>query len=144
MMRAAVDGAAEGSPGTSTCGILGVTILTSLDGPAVGATWGRASVDVQNEVIRLAGLARSSGAVGIVCSGHEAAAVYAAHGAALGLLVPGIRLSGGVEHDQRRVMSPEAASQAGARWLILGRAVTAADDPVAAMRAINEALRGAL
>ena len=52
----------------------------------------------------------------------------------LALLVPGIRLQEGASHDQRRVMTPSAARSAGARYLILGRAVTAAPDPVAAMR----------
>jgi len=89
MMRAAVEGASEGAkegardPGQA-CGILGVTILTSLDGAAVGTAWGRPPVDVQAEVLRLAGDVRSAGAAGIVCSGHEAAAVRASHGDALG------------------------------------------------------------
>ncbi|MBL0172675.1 MAG: orotidine-5'-phosphate decarboxylase [Gemmatimonadaceae bacterium] len=142
MVQAAVEGAGEGaSDPEATCGILGVTILTSLDGASVGAAWGRPPVDVQQEVLRLAGLAQSGGAVGIVCSGHEAAAVHAAYAGTLGLLIPGIRLPGGDRHDQRRVMTPEAAIQAGARWLILGRAVTAAVDPIAAMQSVHAAIR---
>jgi len=74
---------------------------------------------------------------GIVCSGHEAAAVRGRFGDRLGLLVPGIRLPGGAVHDQRRVMTPGEAAGAGARWLILGRAVTGAEDPVAAMAAVR-------
>ena len=72
---------------------------------------------------------------------HEAAAVRAVHGDTLGLLVPGLRLAGGAAHDQRRVMTPSEASATGARWLILGRAVTGAPDPLAALRAVNETLR---
>lgn len=141
MIAAAVEGAQRGGeddgPG---CGILGVTILTSLDGAGVGAAWGRPPVDVTTEVLRLAGDVRSAGAAGIVCSGHEAAAVHGVHGSALGLLIPGIRLAGGDAHDQRRVMSPGAAALAGARWIILGRAVTAAADPRAAMGAVQAEL----
>jgi orotidine-5'-phosphate decarboxylase len=106
----------------------------------VDAAWGRVGSDVGTEVLRLAGLVREGGGAGIVCSGHEAARAYASYGAALGLLVPGIRLAGGAAHDQRRVMTPSAAVAAGARWIILGRAVTEAPDPHAAMNAVREEL----
>ncbi|MBY0489825.1 MAG: orotidine-5'-phosphate decarboxylase [Gemmatimonadaceae bacterium] len=145
MIAAAVAGAAEGAPGGGSepaCGILGVTILTSLNAAAVGTAWGREAVEVTTEVVRLAGFAASAQAAGIVCSGHEAAAVRAAYGAQLGLLIPGIRLPGGDAHDQARVMTPSAAAAAGARWLILGRAVTGAADPVAAMAAVRADLGG--
>lgn len=138
MIAAAVEGANEAADGR--CGILGVTILTSLDAPGVEQAWGRTGVTVEDEVVRLAGLARDGSAVGVVCSGHEAAAVRAAYGPGLGTLVPGIRLAGGDVHDQRRVMTPTAAAAAGARWLILGRAVTGAADPVAAMQSVHSAL----
>jgi orotidine-5'-phosphate decarboxylase len=65
------------------------------------------------------------------------------HGDRLGTLVPGIRLAGGATHDQQRVMTPAAAAAAGARWLVLGRAVTGAADPVAAMAAVRAALGAA-
>lgn len=143
MIEAAVAGAAEGAvPGADPCGILGVTILTSMDAAGVGAAWGRADVDVPAEVVRLASLVRAARGAGIVCSGHEAASVRAAHGEALGLLIPGIRLPGGDTHDQRRVMTPRAAADAGARWLILGRAVTGADDPRRAMKSVRLSLAG--
>jgi orotidine-5'-phosphate decarboxylase len=141
MVRAAVEGARDGGTGERRAlAILGVTVLTSLDGPAVDAAWGREGSDVGTEVLRLAGLVRDGGGAGIVCSGHEAARVYASHGEALGLLIPGIRLAGGEAHDQRRVMTPSAAAAAGARWIILGRAVTEAPDPRAAMAAVREEL----
>lgn len=134
MVRAAVEGAAEGG---SACEILAVTVLTSLDATTVGATWGRGPVEVTSEVVRLAGVAAAGGAAGVVCSGHELAALREAHADRLGYLVPGIRLAGGATHDQQRVMTPGAAAQAGARWLVLGRAVTGAADPVAALRAVR-------
>jgi orotidine-5'-phosphate decarboxylase len=143
MIAAAVEGAREGAP-DGACGILGVTILTSMDAGGVGEAWGRNSVDVQAEVIRLAGLVAAARGAGIVCSGHEAGAVRTAYGDRLGLLIPGIRLEGGASHDQRRVMTPAAAAAAGARWLILGRAVTGAEDPVEAMAAVAASLRGSL
>jgi orotidine-5'-phosphate decarboxylase len=134
MMEAAVEGA-----GTE-CGVLAVTILTSLDADILGDVWGRTVADLTEEALRLADLARSAGAHGVVCSGHEAAAIRERHGDALKLLVPGIRLAGGDVHDQRRVVTPASAVAAGASYLILGRAVTAAPDPVAALaRARSEA-----
>ncbi len=139
MIAAAVEGALEGSAGTSSgaCGVLGVTVLTSMDGPSVAQAWGRSgAVEVQAEVLRLAGLVSEAGAAGIVCSGHEARAVRDRLGDDFGLLVPGIRLPGGAMHDQKRVMTPSMAAAAGAHWLILGRAVTGAADPVAAMQAV--------
>jgi len=149
MIAAAVAGAGEGAAegaaegGAGPCGILGVTVLTSMDAGGVEEAWGRQQVVVQGEVERLAGLVADAGAAGIVCSGHEAAGVRARFDDRLGLLVPGIRLAGGATHDQRRVMTPAAAAEAGARWLILGRAVTGAADPVAAMAAVRADLAGA-
>lgn len=138
-MRAAVEGAGSGT------GILAVTVLTSLDGLTLGGLWGRggAAISVTGEVLRLASLARAAGVHGVVCSGHEAAAVRAAHGDALAPLVPGIRLPGGAADDQRRVMAPLEAARAGARYLILGRAVRSAPDPAAAMALVNAEVRSA-
>jgi orotidine-5'-phosphate decarboxylase len=118
------------------CNLLAVTVLTSFDEAALAATWGRESVEVEREVVRLAGDAAAAGLHGVVCSGAEAAAVRATYGDRLALLVPGIRLAGGSSHDQRRVMTPAAAQAAGARYLILGRAVTAAADPRRAMATV--------
>ena len=144
MIRAAVAGAQEGAAASGGCGVLGVTILTSMDSAGIGEAWGREQVDVTGDVVRLAGLVATGGGVGIVCSGHEAATVRSTFGGALDLLIPGIRLPGGDSHDQRRVMTPRAAADAGARWLILGRAVTGAADPVAAMALVDASLAGAV
>jgi len=145
MIRAAVDGAHDGAGVTASsargCAILAVTILTSLDATLVARAWGRQdAVDVADEVIRLARLAEDATAAGVVCSGHEAQAVRGVCGDAFGILVPGIRLAGGDSHDQRRVTTPAAAAAAGARWIILGRAVTAAADPKLAMEMVAAAL----
>ena len=134
MLEAAVDGAGD------RCTVLAVSVLTSMDDRALGEAWGRDGVSAGEEVMRLAALARQAGVRGLVCSGEEAAAVRAVHGDALGLLVPGIRLPGGDRHDQARVVTPGEAQARGARWIILGRAVTSADDPVAAMRRVSSEL----
>ncbi len=138
MVAAAVDGAGDG------CGVLAVTVLTSQDAAGLAAAWGRASVEVSAEVLRLADVAREAGAHGVVCSGHEAAAVRARCGSALRTLVPGVRFADGAAHDQVRVVTPREAAAAGAGYVVLGRAVTGAADPAAALeRARAELERGA-
>ena len=138
MLRAAVT--AAGDP--ATCGILVVTVLTSLSAAQLGTVWGRSDPPaVSDEVLRLAGLARDAGAHGVVCSGSEAAAVKTRFGSSLATLVPGIRLAGGATHDQARVVTPGEAAAAGARYIVLGRAVTAAPDRAAAMREVRAQLR---
>lgn len=136
--RAMLDAAIEGAG--NACGVLAVTVLTSLDAASLGEAWGRSIARVEDEVLRLAELARAAGAHGIVCSGAEAAAVRAKYGNTLRLLIPGIRLAGGDVHDQARVVTPEAALNAGASYLVLGRAVTAATDPREALTSVKRAI----
>lgn len=126
MLRAAQDAAG------GRCGVLGVTVLTSLNGASLGRAWGREVVAVEEEVGRLANDAAAAGLHGVVCSGAEAGGIREAH-PDLALLVPGIRLTGGDVHDQQRVVTPSAAQASGARYLVIGRAVTAAADRRAAM-----------
>lgn len=152
MMEAAVEGAragdaernraAAGERAAGACTVLAVTVLTSLDRDGLGEAWGRRSpggasaLRVVDEVVRLAGLARAAGVAGVVCGGAEAAAVRAAHGEALELLVPGVRLGESGSDDQRRVVTPAEAAAAGARYVVLGRTVTGASDPRAAMQRV--------
>ena len=141
MLRAAAAAAATSARGGDRCRILGVSILTSLDAAAIGEAWGRSGeVAMDEEVVRLARLAQSSGIDGVVCSALEAAAVRAALGNGPDLLVPGIRLLGNAADDQVRVATPAAAAAAGATYIVLGRAVTEASDPRAAMEAVAEQL----
>lgn len=135
MIRAAVEGAGE------RCGVLAVTVLTSLDAGALGITLGRAVDSVSEEVLRAAAVAHASGAHGIVCAGTEAAAVHARFGDALAILIPGIRPEGSAAHDQARVVTPREAMKAGASYIVAGRAVTAAPDPLAAFREIIAELK---
>ena len=144
MLEAAALAAAEaGAARSERCRVLGVSILTSMDAVALGAAWGRTNLDVGSEVVRLARLARDTGLAGLVCSAHEAGSVAREHGAALELLIPGIRLSGASLDDQARAATPSAAARAGARYIVLGRTVTAAADPRAAMALVLSELRAA-
>lgn len=133
--RAMIDAAVEGAG--SDCGVLAVTVLTSLDVVGLGDVWGRPVAEVRDEVLRLSDIARSAGARGVVCSGHEAAAVHARHGPSLELLVPGVRMPEGPVHDQKRVVTPAEAAKAGATYVVIGRAVTEADDPRRALEQVN-------
>ncbi len=133
MLKAAVDAAGD----QSQTGILAVTVLTSLKGPEVAEAWGRPAVNASEEVLRLAGLAAAAGAHGIVCSGLEASDVRARFGTQLDLLIPGVRPAGEATQDQARVVTPGAAARAGARYIVLGRAVTKDPDPAVAMARIN-------
>ena len=144
MLLAAKEAAQSAASRGQPCELLAVTVLTSFDAAALGAAWGRAGVAVEAEVLRLAGLAAECGLHGIVCSGAEVEAVRGAYGDRLALLVPGIRLAGGSAHDQRRVMTPGAAQAAGARYIILGRAVTAAAEPERAMTTVLTELASAV
>lgn len=141
MIEAAVGGALEGSTGgAGSCGVLAVTVLTSLTPASVAESWGRETVDLATEVLRLADVAAAAGAHGVVCGGGEAALIRERFGSRLATLVPGIRPAGSAVHDQARVVTPEAAAAAGARYVVVGRAVTGAEDPARAMAAINASL----
>jgi orotidine-5'-phosphate decarboxylase len=134
MVRAAVEGAGDRP------GVLVVTVLTSMDLAAAGAAFGRPLVSLTDEVLRLAALAARAGAHGVVCAGTECAAVRGAHGARLSPLVPGIRTAPVQGDDQSRVVTPGEAATAGAAYVVVGRAVTAAADPVAAFDGLVRAL----
>ena len=128
--------AAVAEAGTRDCGVLAVTVLTSFDARTLGESWGREIPGVTTEVLRLAELAAASGAHGVVCSGLEASQVRDAHGDRLATLVPGVRLAGGATQDQARVVTPREAMEAGARYIVLGRTVTAAKSPAVAMKSV--------
>jgi orotidine-5'-phosphate decarboxylase len=133
MLEAAAAGAREVGPG---CKVLAVTVLTSMDGPALSTVWGRQVRDVEAEVVRQAKLAADARLHGIVCSGKEASAVRTRFADKLATLVPGVRLPGGDTQDQARVVTPREAADAGARYIVLGRAVTAAKSPTDAMKQV--------
>jgi len=138
MMRAAVEAASVA--GADRPKILGVTVLTSLDDGDLGAV-GQAT-PVGDQVVRLAKLAKDSGLDGIVCSPNEVAAIRAACGPDLILMVPGIRPAWAAANDQKRVMTPAEAVAAGADHLVIGRPITGDADPAAAARRIVAEIEG--
>jgi len=136
MIREAVEKAA-GVGGRSI--VAAVTVLTSLSSDVL-AEVGQGS-DPQSQVLRLAELALDAGADAIVCSPHEVAALTERFGDNATLVVPGIRPSGSPAGDQARIMTPAEAASAGARYIVVGRPVTEAEDPVAAAQQISRELR---
>jgi orotidine-5'-phosphate decarboxylase len=118
--------------------ILAVTVLTSIDGATLRAV-GIAS-DPEEQVIRLARMALEAGADGLVCSAREVGPIRAALGEGPRLVVPGIRPAGSDPGDQARVATPAEAVADGADWLVIGRPITGAADPVAAARTILASL----
>jgi orotidine-5'-phosphate decarboxylase len=101
-------------------------------------------VIAQDEVARLAGLAERCGLDGIVASVHELPVIREAVGDALRVLTPGIRLAGDDAGDQARVATPAEAARLGSDYVILGRSVTAAPDPAAALARALAELDGAV
>jgi orotidine-5'-phosphate decarboxylase len=106
--------------------LLAVTVLTSLDDVALRSV-GVADSPL-DQVLRLGRLAVSAGAHGLVCSAHEVAALRDALGAGPVLVVPGIRPAGAAVGDQARTMTPRAAIEAGADYIVVGRPITGAPD----------------
>ncbi|HXP93608.1 MAG TPA: orotidine-5'-phosphate decarboxylase [Candidatus Binatia bacterium] len=138
MMRAAVEAASESATalGIPEPAIFAVTLLTSIgaeDLNELGLMGGPGE-----NVIRLAALSRDAGCGGIVCSPHEAADIKSFFGTGFATFCPGIRPTGSAHGDQKRVATPAEALQAGADYIVVGRPITEADDPVAAARAILE------
>ena len=118
--------------------LVAVTVLTSLDQAALHETG--IDLDAGRHVLRLAALARDCGLDGIVCSAVEAPSMRSAFGPDFALVTPGIRPAGSMRDDQTRIATPEMAAQGGANYLVVGRPITAAADPVAALAQINSSL----
>ncbi len=121
--------------------LIAVTVLTSMDARALAEVGIPQSP--QEEVARLAALAADCGLDGVVCSPLEAAALRAARGPGFLLVTPGVRPAGAERGDQRRATTPAEAVAAGADYLVVGRPVTRAADPMAALAAIEAELAGA-
>jgi orotidine-5'-phosphate decarboxylase len=137
MLAAARDGVerAAREAGRPAPLLIAVTVLTSLseaDLAAVGVNG-----PAERQALRLAKLAQSNGLAGVVCSPQEAATLRAACGPDFKLVTPGIRPGGAKVDDQTRIATPEAAIRAGADYLVIGRPITQAPDPRAALAAIR-------
>ena len=136
--REAVDQAARDA-GSRTPRLIAVTVLTSLDGAAMQEVGQGDSVSTQ--AMRLAALTRDSGLDGVVCSAAEARSMRNAFGNAFTLVTPGIRPADATTtDDQARIATPQAALANGADYLVVGRPITRAVDPLAALAEINRAL----
>jgi orotidine-5'-phosphate decarboxylase len=136
MVDAAVRAAAVSTPGTR---VVGVTVLTSFaQDEATELGWG----SIPQTAERWARVARGAGAHGWVCSAEEVGRLRAIDADAV-LVVPGIRRAGDVAGDQRRVQGPKEAVDAGASYLVVGRPIHGASDPVAAWEAYAAALADA-
>lgn len=119
------------------CRVVAVTVLTSLDGNDLAATGVTGKPD--DQVLRLADLAAEAGLDGVVCSGHEVAAVHRRWKNGF-FVVPGLRPADAAMGDQKRAVTPRQARDAGASVLVIGRPISRAEDPVAAARAIEGTL----
>jgi len=135
-LRAAVAGR-----GVSTMKLLAVTVLTNLtesDLKQQGSAMAPGDL-----VLHRARLAHEAGFDGVIASGQEANRIRAAIGPDFLIVAPGIRLEGSAMDDQERVMTPDHAISAGADYLVVGRPITQADDPVAAAEAFVHHIREA-
>lgn len=136
MMAAAVE-AAKGADQPPL--VIGVTVLTSLDAQQLRDELS-VSCTPAEQVVRLAELAQRCGLDGVVASPLEAAAIRAACGPDFLIVTPGVRPAGSDMGDQRRATTPRQAVDNGSDYLVIGRPITGAADPVAAARAIAEEL----
>ena len=137
MLKAARDAVAATAAemGTGRPMLIAVTVLTSIDQATLHETG--IDIDAGRHGLRLASLARDCGLDGIVCSAVEAPSMRSAFGPDFALVTPGIRLPQSAADDQARIATPEIAAQNGANYLVVGRPITAAADPVAALADIN-------
>ena len=131
MMRAALEGAKRGADavGVAMPLVTAVTVLSSYSGDDLASP------------ASLAWEAKSAGLDGVVVSGEDVRDVRDACGEAFCLAVPGIRPAGTNGHDQVRILTPSDAIERGADYLIVGRAITTAGDPVGAARSIMREVR---
>jgi orotidine-5'-phosphate decarboxylase len=135
MMSAAADAIASY---TSRPLLTAVTILTSMDKTQFDAIGYQKSISEQ--VVHFAQLAKRAGVDGVVCSAQEAELLKQATGADFCLVTPGIRPVGSDAGDQSRIMTPAKALAAGSHYLVIGRPITQADDPLKALCEITESL----
>lgn len=135
MMMAARERLLQGGHRTQ---LIAVTVLTSMERSDLAEI----GLDIEplQQVQRLAALTVDCGLDGVVCSAQEAALLRATHDPGFALVTPGIRPAGSAAGDQRRIMTPAEAQAAGVSYMVIGRPITQAVDPAAALAAINASL----
>lgn len=138
MMEAAMEGLIEGTPaGQKRPSLIAVTQLTSTTQEQMNNEQ-NIPTSLDASVINYAMLAKTAGMDGVVCSVLEANAIEDACGEAFYKVTPGIRLAGGEAHDQKRVATPNYAKEQGATQIVVGRAITQAENPVAVYATIKQ------
>ncbi|UED81267.1 orotidine-5'-phosphate decarboxylase [Lysinibacillus sp. CD3-6] len=138
MMEAALEGLEAGTPaGRARAALIAVTQLTSTTEVQM-QTEQKIALTLQESVLHYASLTKQAGLNGVVCSVHEAQAIAEVCGEEFLRVTPGIRLAGGDAHDQKRIATPDGAKRDGSSLIVVGRAVTGAQDPVAAYKIVSE------
>jgi orotidine-5'-phosphate decarboxylase len=137
MMRAAAEGAAAAAKASASRRplVIAVTVLTSLDRAALSRELGVSS-SVEGHVLHLCQLAREAGLDGCVAAAHEIRTIRTNLGSSWVIVTPGVRPAGSEAGDQSRIATPRAAAGAGAHYLVVGRPITAAQDPAKAAQAV--------
>lgn len=133
-MMAAARHALDGISSQARPLLIAVTVLTSMDQQELNALG--ISGSLEDQVVRLARLARESGMDGVVCSALEAGKIKQELGPEFVTVTPGIRPAGAAINDQTRIMTPSAAIKSGADYLVVGRPITEADDPMTVVKKI--------
>lgn len=138
MMEAALEGLEAGTPvGKSRPALIAVTQLTSTTEEQMQREQ-RIELPLVESVLHYAQLTKQAGLDGVVCSVHEARAIAEACGEDFLRVTPGIRMSGGASHDQKRVATPDGARRDGSSLIVVGRAITGAADKRAAYKEVCE------
>ncbi|KMN38405.1 orotidine-5'-phosphate decarboxylase [Lysinibacillus sp. LK3] len=138
MMEAALEGLEAGTPtGKERPALIAVTQLTSTTEEQMQAEQ-KIALSLQESVLHYSGLTKEAGLQGVVCSVHEAKAIAEVCGDEFLRVTPGIRLAGGAAHDQKRIATPDGAKRDGSSLIVVGRAVTGVQDPVAAYKIVSE------
>ena len=136
MMQAAKEGIAQSSrPETK---LIAVTVLTSMDQQQLSGVID--NVTPEQQVLRLASLTAQAGLDGVVCSAKEAVMLRNEIGEDFLLVTPGIRPKGSDAGDQKRVMTPPEAIDSGVSYLVMGRPITQASDPMDVLKQVNASI----
>ena len=138
MMEGALEGLEAGTAaGKKRAALIAVTQLTSTTEEQMQAEQ-KINLSLQESVLHYAQLTKQAGLNGVVCSVHEARAIADACGEDFLRVTPGIRMLGGEAHDQKRIATPDGARRDGSSFIVVGRAITGAADPVAAYKEVCE------
>lgn len=140
MMQAALEGVDKGRSGSSSPYLIAVTVLTSMNQSALNEIGIETSIE--QHVLRLAKLTAQSGLHGVVCSAQEAKLIRSHIRDHFLLVTPGIRPAFASQDDQSRILTPSQALAAGASYLVIGRPITQAKEPLTALSLIYQEVLG--